>query len=216
MSYDDKDDEKDKVWDFDDEADDYDDLVTSDDPVYEEYGDMLNAVVDVAAVCPGKKVLDLGCGTGNLTRLCLERRASLVVGLDPSGKMLEKAEEKIGSDVRVELQRVDKPFRSIPYADEYFDVVVSSYAYHHVPHRLRHDTVVEMMRVLKPGGIWALGDLIFENEEAESDLVSSVDWMEEEYFPRLDQMRSIFADLEIELSAVQLTHITWLLWAIKP
>jgi putative AdoMet-dependent methyltransferase len=216
MTCNDRDDEKDKVWDFDDEAEGYDDLVASDDPVYESYDDVLNAVVDVAAVCPGKKVLDLGCGTGNLTRLCLERKASTVVGLDPSGNMLKKAEEKIGSDVRVEFQKVARPFRSIPYADEYFDVVVSSYAYHHVPHRLRRDTVVEMMRVLKPGGIWALGDLIFESEEAESALLSSVDWMEEEYFPRIDQMQSIFAGLGVELNAVQLTHITWLLWAIKP
>lgn len=209
-------DEMDKVWDFDDEADGYDALVASDDPVYERYEDVLNAVVDVAAVCPGKIVLDLGCGTGNLTRLCLERQPSRVVGLDPSARMLEKAREKIGADPRVELKQVRMPFRSIPYADGHLDAVVSTYAYHHVPHRVRHETVVEMMRVIKPGGIWALGDLVFETEGAEKDLLARVDYMEEEYFPRVDHMRRIFADLGIPLNAMQFTHITWLLWAMKP
>lgn len=207
---------EDKVWDFDDEADSYDAIVASDDPVYEKYDDVLNAVVDVAAVCPGKKVLDLGAGTGNLSMRCLERKASHVVGLDPSTKMLEKAEEKAGEDPRVEFRRIDRPFRSIPYPDDYFDVVVSTYAYHHVPHRVRRETVVEMMRVLKSGGIWALGDLIFETEKAERELLSREDFMEEEYFPRLDHMRSIFDDLGIELNALQFTHITWVLWAVKP
>jgi putative AdoMet-dependent methyltransferase len=207
---------QDKVWDFDDEADSYDDLVVSDDMVYERYDDVLNAVVDVTAVCPGKKVLDLGAGTGNLTMRCLGRDPTLVVGLDPSAKMLEKAEEKVGGDGRVKLLQVGRPFREIPYPDEHFDVVASTYAYHHVPHRVRRETVVEMMRVLKPGGIWALGDLIFETEEAEKELLERIDWMEEEYFPRVDHMREIFKELDIELNAIQFTHITWVLWAIKP
>ena len=207
---------KDKVWDFDDEADGYDDLVASDDPVYERYDDVLHAVVDVAAVCPGMKVLDLGCGTGNLTRLCLDREPSLVAALDPSARMLEKARAKMGSDPRVQFGRVADPFGSIPYDDGAFDVVVSSYAYHHVAHRLRRGTVAEMMRVLRPGGIWALGDLVFESEEAEQAFLAEFDFMEEEYFPRLDHMRSIFQDLGIELNAMQFTRITWLLWAMKP
>jgi ubiquinone/menaquinone biosynthesis C-methylase UbiE len=208
--------EKDKVWDFDDEADGYDDLVASNDPVYERYDDVLHAVVDVAAVCPGMKVLDLGCGTGNLTRLCLERGPSLVAGLDPSARMLEKARAKMGSDPRVQFRQVADPFGSIPYDDGAFDVVVSSYAYHHVAHRLRRGTVAEMMRVLRPGGIWALGDLVFESEEAEQAFLAEFDFMEEEYFPRLDHMQSIFRDLGIELNAMQFTRITWLLWAMKP
>lgn len=207
---------RDKVWNFDDEADSYDDLVASDDKVYEKYDDVLDAVVDVAAVCPGKKVLDLGAGTGNLTMRCLEREASLVIGLDPSAEMLKKAAAKVGADARVELRQAEKPFRSIPYPDDYFDVVASTYAYHHVPHRVRRETVVEMMRVLKPGGIWALGDLIFEDEQAERELLERIDYMEEEYFPRLDKMRIIFNDLGIELNSVQFTPITWVLWAIKP
>lgn len=206
---------EDEVWDFDEEADSYDDLVASDDPVYEKYDDVLNAVVDVTAVCPGKRVLDLGAGTGNLTMRCLQRKASLVAGIDPSEKMLQRAREKAGGDPRVEFLRVDRPFRSIPYPDDYFDAVISTYAYHHVPHRLRRETVVEMMRVLKPGGVWALGDLIFETEEAEREFFSEADHMEEEYFPRLDRMRDIFRDLGVELNALQFTRITWVLWAVK-
>lgn len=130
--------------------------------------------------------------------------------------MLARAREKIGDHPKVAFQQVDEPFLDIPYADASFDAVISTYAYHHVPHRLRADSVREMVRVLKPGGRWVLGDLVFKNKGAESEAYQVHRWLEEEYFSHIDDLREAFASLGMELHAYQFTPVTWVLWAIKP
>lgn len=47
----------------------------------------------------GKKLLDLGCGTGGHLQLYLERNAESVVGTDLSAKMLEQAKKSYKSAV---------------------------------------------------------------------------------------------------------------------
>ena len=68
--------------------------------------------------------------------------------MDPSELMLIKAREKVGCNPRAEFHQVDEPFLRIPYPESSFDAVISTYAYHHIPHRLRTDSVREMVRVL--------------------------------------------------------------------
>ena len=204
-----------KTWDFDSWADRYDKAVAADSQIYARYDEVLDFVVEIAKVSPMMRVLDIGTGTGNLALRCLAHGAA-VVGLDPSGRMLAEACEKVGDDTRVEFRQVDTPFLHIPYPDNSFDAVVSTYAFHHIPHRLKSDSVREMVRVLKPDGIWTLGDLIFENEEAEREALHQYRWLEEEYFSWIEELRTVFTELGMELNARQFTPVTWVLWAIKP
>lgn len=129
--------------------------------------------------------------------------------------MLAKAREKVGGNPRAEFHQVDKPFLHIPYPDAYFDAVASTYAFHHIPHRLKPDSVREMVRVLEPGGLWALGDLVFESGEVERESLRKYDWLEEEYFARIEVLRPVFSELGMELNAQRFTPVTWILWAIK-
>jgi putative AdoMet-dependent methyltransferase len=183
-----------KTWDFDDWAERYDEVVAAGSEIYARYDDVLEMVVKLAGISPGKRVLDIGTGTGNLALRCLARGA-VVVGLDPSKRMLAKVREKVGSNLRAEFHQVDEPFLHVPYPDASFDAVVSTYAFHHIPHRLKHDSAHEMIRVLKPGGVWALGDLVFESEEAEREALRKYEWLEEEYFVRIEELRPVFAGL---------------------
>jgi putative AdoMet-dependent methyltransferase len=207
--------ENEKIWNFNNWADHYDKTVASDSQLYARYDEVLDMIVEIANVSPGKRVLDIGTGTGNLALRCLARGAK-VVGLDPSKRMLAKAREKVGNEPRAKFHQVDAPFLCIPYSDASFDAVVSSYAFHHIPHRLKPDSVREMVRVLKPGGVWALGDLMFENEDAERKALHQYWWLEEEYFARIDKLCSAFTELGMELNARQFTPITWVVWTIKP
>lgn len=207
--------ENEKTWNFDNWADRYDRAVAVDSQLYARYEEVLDMIVEIANISPGKRVLDIGTGTGNLALRCLARGAT-VVGLDPSKRMLAKAGEKVGDDPGAEFCQVDEPFLHIPYPDASFDAVVSAYAFHHIPHRLKPDSVREMIRVLKPDGLWVLGDLIFENEEAERNALHQYRWLEEEYFVRIEELRAVFTELGMELNARQFTPVTWVVWTIKP
>ena len=204
------------VWDFDQQAKRYDERVAADGSrYYARYDQVLDAVVAAAQVSRGQRVLDIGTGTGALVFRCLAKGA-YVVGLDPSEQMLAVAREKAGCNYRVRLVQAADPFLHIAYPDASFDAVVSSYAFHHVPHRMQPDCIREMMRVVKPGGRWALGDVAFQDEAAQREALDTLPWLEEEYFPRVDALRAAFAELGVELSAEQMTPVTWLMWARKP
>ena len=203
-----------KTWNFDNWAERYDKAVTADSQLFARYDEVLDMVVEISNISPGKRILNIGTGTGNLALRCFACGAT-IVGLDPSRRMLTKACEKVGDDPRAEFRQVDEPFLHIPYSDNSFNAVVSTYAFHHIPHCLKADSVCEMVRVLKPGGLWALGDLIFESEEAERKALHQYRWLEEEYFTRVEELRTVFTELGMELNAQQFTPVTWIVWTIK-
>jgi len=108
-------------------------------------------VVELAAVKPGDRALDLCCGTGDLA-LALARRGAEVVGLDFSGAMLEIAEQRRrknpGAPI-ANLKFIQGDAQQIPFPDRSFDMVTVGYG-------LRNLTdweagLAEMNRVAKSG-----------------------------------------------------------------
>ena len=203
------------TWEFESWADRYDGIVASNNDLYARYDEVLDAVVDVARISPGQLVLDIGTGTGNLAARCLDHGA-IVTAVDPSQGMLAVAAVKIGNHPCCQLQQVDQPFLELPYADRHFDAIVSTYDYHHIPHDEKPAAIAEMLRVLRPGGVWAIGDLAFMNWEAEQSALREYgDWLEQEYFTRIEELGLIFSQCGMHLSSRQFTPVTWMLWAAK-
>lgn len=92
----------------------------------------------------GRRVIDIGCGEGRFCRMLAERDA-IVSGLDPTASFIDLAKEKHpDGDYRVGFAE------SLPYPDEFFDVVVSYVVLLDVEDYVR--AIGEMARVLKPGG----------------------------------------------------------------
>jgi SAM-dependent methyltransferase len=91
---------------------------------------------------PGRRVLDLGCRDGALTRAYSE--GNEVIGVDADKEALKEA-QKLGIETR--WADLDEP---LPFEDEDFDVVVAGELLEHLrdPRRL----VAEARRVLRPGG----------------------------------------------------------------
>jgi ubiquinone/menaquinone biosynthesis C-methylase UbiE len=127
-------------------------------PLYEfAFGRFLRrthaAVVELAAVRAGERVLDVACGTGSLA-LALKASAGptgSVHGIDASQEMIEVARRnvaKAGVDVNVQEGLAE----ALPFPDGTFDLVVSQLAVHHWPDDLKPTAFGEMRRVLKPGG----------------------------------------------------------------
>jgi len=96
----------------------------------------------------GARVLDIACGTGNVT-IPLARRGARVTGLDMMPHLLEEARARADrAGLRI---RFDEGFaEGLPYADGSFDVVVSMFGIMFSP--LPAIVVAEMARVLTPGG----------------------------------------------------------------
>jgi len=198
-------------WDFDPQAARYDEIVSGESFLYARYDKVLDAVAGVASVAKGERVLDIGVGTGNLAGRFL-RRGAHVVGLDPSEGMLARARSKFGGNQGLELHQARDPFIVVPFPGAAFDAVVSTYAWHHVPPRLKPRSLNEMVRVLKPGGVLAIGDLMFESEDAETEALRTYPWLEEEHFVRLDGLAPLFAERGMTLACRQFTPVTWVIW----
>ncbi|MBV8485945.1 MAG: class I SAM-dependent methyltransferase [Verrucomicrobia bacterium] len=103
---------------------------------------------------PGARVLDIACGTGNVT-IPLARRGAMVTGLDMAPNLLEEARARAAREgLRI---RLDEGFaETLPYPDASFDVLVSMFGIMFSP--LLATVVSEMARVLRPGGRLALAN----------------------------------------------------------
>lgn len=113
-----------------------------------------------AALQPGEKVLDVGCGTGVLTRMAAEAvgPTGKAIGIDPAPKMIGLARKNatfFSNSAEFRLAAIEH----LPFDDETFDAVLSSAMIHHLPPDLKHAGLLEVKRVLKPGGRLVVVDL---------------------------------------------------------
>jgi SAM-dependent methyltransferase len=108
-------------------------------------------VVERGGVEPGMDLLDVACGTGNAS-IPAAHAGARVTGLDFSPELLEIARER-AADAMVEIDFVEGDAQELPFEDESFDRVVSTFGHMFAPDHER--TAAEMKRVLRPGGVIA-------------------------------------------------------------
>jgi len=120
-------------------------------------------LLDQAALQPGYRALDIGCGTGTLAILSKRLHPDVaIVGIDPDPKALARARRK-ASRAGVSIQ-FDQGFGDeLPYPEASFDRVFSSFMFHHLPSAEKGKTLRAVRRVLKPGGAFHMLD--FEGPE---------------------------------------------------
>jgi ubiquinone/menaquinone biosynthesis C-methylase UbiE len=116
-------------------------------------------IVEMAKIKPGNRVLDVGCGSGNLTLTAKKYvgPSGSAYGIDAAPEMIEIARKK------AERSRMEATFQvglieEIPYSDASFDVVISRLVIHHLPQEVRRRGFAEIFRVLRPGGVVFLAD----------------------------------------------------------
>ena len=94
---------------------------------------MAQAVIALLDLEDSERILDVGCGDGKITAEIASRvsRGS-VVGVDPSGEMINFAQSHFGPATRPNLRFQVADARSLPFKNE-FDLVVSFNALHWIP-----------------------------------------------------------------------------------
>jgi ubiquinone/menaquinone biosynthesis C-methylase UbiE len=111
-----------------------------------------------AELLGGQRVLEIGCGTGNLTIRAKQTRSDIeVVGSDPDPLALARAQRKVRGLARIRFERGYA--QSLPYQDAEFDRVLSSMMLHHLPDDVKAAAAAEIFRVLRPGGRLHLVDV---------------------------------------------------------
>ncbi len=123
-----------------------------------------------------ERVLDVGCGHGLMLIGAAKRlRQGKAVGIDLWRKQDQAGNSREATTMNVQLEGVadrielvDGDARKLPFGDNFFDVVLSSWALHNIPDRTGRDTAIrEIVRVLKPGGHVVIIDIRHTTDYAE-------------------------------------------------
>jgi len=203
---------KDK-WDFDGWAKNYDKDVKRDRgslKIYKNYEVILDTVFK-KAVCNIKKeadILEIGVGTGNLANRFLSEGFH-ITGLDQSREMLNVAKGKFP---RLKLRLGE--FLRIPFENNTFDVLVSTYAFHHLNDQEKCVAIKEMLRILKHDGKIIIGDLMFQDEKEKQKIMSGltseqIDEIEDEYYSNIELLQTEFRKHGRTVSVFQIDELNF-------
>jgi ubiquinone/menaquinone biosynthesis C-methylase UbiE len=124
-------------------------------------------VSDLLSVCSDfATLLDVGAGTAQIPiELCGRHPNARVVAIDMAAHMLDIGRRNVaaaGLTERIDLQLCDA--KKMPFADRSFDGVISNSIVHHIPAPFA--VFAEMARVVKPGGVLFVRDLLRPIDEA--------------------------------------------------
>lgn len=155
---------------------------------FEGYYDLLEKVHDKVEISEDTKILDIGIGTGALTRL-LYKKGAHIYGVDFSEKMLQLAKKNMpgGTFCRFDFKNgLPEELKGIK-----FDYIVSSYALHHITDKEKIAFIIQLEKALKKHGKIIIGDVAFETEEKLEKVKKETEtgaWDNDEYYMVSDKM----------------------------
>jgi len=137
-----------------------------------------------------ERMLELGIGTGETARRMLARHpGARLTAIDSSPEMLERARSAFpAADLRA--SRLEDPLPEGP-----FDLVYSTLVVHHLDGAGKRDLFERIARVIRPGGVFVLADVVVPDDPA--DVVTPIDW-EMDLPDRLDDQVAWLADRGFE------------------
>lgn len=204
---------KDK-WNFDGWAKNYDKDVKIDQgslKIYKNYEVILDTVFKKATSNIDKEaeILEIGVGTGNLANRFLSEGFH-ITGLDQSREMLNVAKEKFP---KLKLRLGE--FLKIPFENSTFDIIVSTYAFHHLNDEEKGVAIKEMLRVLKNNGRIIIGDLMYQSEKEKQEIMinltrKQIDEIEDEYYSNIELLQSEFRKYGKSVNVFQIDEFNFI------
>ena len=113
-------------------------------------------------------VVDLGAGTGQFT-LAVASSCARVVAVDVSPVMLERLRSKVIGSGASNVEVVDAGFLTYEHRGPAADFVYSRWALHHLPDFWKALALVRMRRILRPGGVLRLSDVVYSFEPSNAE-----------------------------------------------
>jgi len=166
--------------------------------IYDSYrsyaDDVIKKIVELGQISPGKKVLDLGCGTGNISYQIKNKINTDIIGVDVSPAMLKVARSK---SVEVVLADIDN--QQLPFRDSSFDTVVAAYVIHQIKNL--NFMLSECYRVLRNGVLVLLTSSHKQIEEQHpiiKDFFPSYVNIDKRRFPDINRIDTVLESLSIK------------------
>ncbi|MCS1351970.1 MerR family transcriptional regulator [Mechercharimyces sp. CAU 1602] len=187
-------------------------------PIHACYEEALERVVHHLALQTGESGLEIGIGTGNLSARLLDRGVHLY-GIDQSQAMLSICRKKF-PQIETKLGN----FLAIPYLDQRFTFIASSYALHHLTEEQKILALEEMDRLLQAGGRICIADLMFADNDHRQRYLTQLQmegrdhWVreiEDEHYANRSSLEQWLRHHHYEVKTEQLLDYLHLIYAIK-
>jgi SAM-dependent methyltransferase len=117
-------------------------------------------ILRLAQLSAGDRLLDVGAGTGLLAQAAA-RDVARVIALDGSPAMCRHLERKFACLELTNVEALLGDAADLPLSGNEIDVVVSNYCFHHLSDADKGRALVEIRRVLRPGGRLVFADMMF-------------------------------------------------------
>lgn len=161
------------------------------------YKTILNEIYNRVLSGPGRRVLDIGFGTGTLTAKLYEQ-GCCIFGQDFSGKMIELAQNKMP---KAKLYQGDFSHGLVNDLKQLtYDAIIATYSLHHLTDQQKISFIGELLPLLNEDGCIYIGDVAFatRHELEKCKLQAGEEWDETEIYFVFDELRSVFPKLVFE------------------
>lgn len=161
------------------------------------YRDILNFIYNDILIHHGKKVLDLGFGTGTLSKKLYDQ-GCLIYGQDFSNRMIEISQGKMPM---AKLYQGDFwQGLAEPLKEHRYDAVVATYSLHHLSDQDKVSLLQELCHLLNEDGVIYIGDIAFRTrEDLERCKKKAGDrWDDEEIYFVYDEIKKELPGLRFE------------------
>lgn len=203
-------------WGFDLWAETYDSSVYKNDDdlrLLEKYDYVIETVAGKIIENKAVNVIDIGCGTCNIYGKL--NSGINYTGVDQSIEMLLKAREKF-KNINLSLGNfLDEPFKK-----QNFDIVISTYAFHHLQWEEKQRAINLLLKFLKPKGKIIIADLMFLNNKErlnkKEELLKAGRYdlwniIEDEYYTNIEELESYIEKLGYKMKYSKLVNFSWML-----
>ncbi len=158
------------------------------------YATVLSEVYNMVRESDAKKILDVGFGTGIVTKKLYGDGYELY-GVDSSEQMVEAGKEFMPKAKLVMADySLGLPLRLI---QEKYDMIISVYAFHHLDHYEQEHLIEDMLRQLAPGGQIIIGGLAFETIADMKELRKQTkdNWLYKGMYMLYDELDKVFSNV---------------------